>query len=79
MSEENTGDSAQKLGGLARAQKLTKERRSEIAKNAAEAKWSGYMLQADFEGDVKIAGRAIPAAVLPNGKRLLEKVELKTA
>ena len=31
------------------------------------------MLQADFEGDVKIAGRSIPAAVLPNGKRLFNQ------
>jgi P63C domain len=73
MGQESNGDSAQKLGGLARAQNLTKERRSEIAKKAAEAKWGGNMLQAEFEGDVKIAGGSIPAAVLPNGKRLLNQ------
>ena len=73
MSAELNPISPQAKGGNARAQKLSKERRSEIAKQAAEAKWGVNMLQADFEGDVKIAGRSIPAAVLPNGKRLLNQ------
>lgn len=73
MSAELNPISPQAKGGNARAQKLSKERRGEIAKQAAEAKWGVNMLQADFEGDVKIAGRSIPAAVLPNGKRLLNQ------
>ena len=73
MGTEDTPSSPQAKGGIARAQSLTKERRSEIAKQAAEAKWGADMLQAEFEGDVKIAGRILPAAVLPNGKRLLNQ------
>ena len=73
MGTEDTPSSPQAKGGIARARSLTKERRSEIAKQAAEAKWGADMLQAEFEGDVKIAGRILPAAVLPNGKRLLNQ------
>lgn len=73
MTEELGEPSAQAKGGIARKDKLTAERRREIGKAGAEARWGGNMLQAEFEGDVKIAGRTIPAAVLPNGKRLLNQ------
>lgn len=73
MSHESAPDSPQTAGGIARAKKLSKERRVEIAKEGAEAKWGIDMLQAEFEGDVQVAGRTIPAAVLPNGKRLLNQ------
>ena len=70
---DKTEPSWQSQGGIARAAKVSKERRSEIAKAAASARWDVDMLQADFEGDVTVAGRTIPAAVLPNGKRLLNQ------
>jgi hypothetical protein len=73
MMSNETESSPQSKGGIARAKKVSKERRSEIAKSAAEARWGADMPQADFEGDVKVAGRTIPAAVLPNGKRLLNQ------
>ena len=63
----------QELGGIARAEKVGPERRREISKNAAEARWGADMPQAEFEGDVKVAGRVLPAAVLPNGKRVLNQ------
>jgi len=73
MNDDTDEKSAQSKGGLARKSKLSPERLREIAKKGAEARWGADMLQADFEGDVKIAGRVIPAAVLPNGKRLLNQ------
>lgn len=64
--------SIQALGGEARAKKLTSEERKEIARGAAEARWSGEGLpRASHDGDLDLAGRVIKAAVLPNGQRLL--------
>ncbi len=37
---EETESGKQQNGGIVRAQKLTPERRSEIARQAAEARWS---------------------------------------
>ena len=70
MDEKKT---PQTMGGIARAAKVTPERRREISKKAAEARWGADMLQAEFEGDVRVADRVLPAAVLPNGKRVLSQ------
>ncbi len=37
----------QKLGGIARSEKLTPKQRSSIAKNAAEARWSKHQNKSD--------------------------------
>jgi hypothetical protein len=66
-------DPLKSKGGRIRAQKLSPERRKEISQQAAEARWGGDLPQADFEGDVLIAGNTISAAVLQNGKRLLSQ------
>ncbi len=58
-------------GGLARAESLSPERRKEIAMQAASARWNADVPQTDFIGDFVIGNRALSAAVLPNGKRLL--------
>jgi len=76
-SEEKEPSGKQK-GGVARAEKLSPERRSAIAKEAAEARWKDrpvssnqHMPKAlpDFVGVLKIAGVNIPCAVIegPNG------------
>lgn len=81
--EQNKEDRAK--GGYARAQKLTAEQRSEIAKNAATARW-GEMAkshkgvpQVIHEGILKIAGKEIYCAVLPNGKRVLSQAQFLLA
>lgn len=60
-------------GGVARAAALTKDQRKEIAKKAAEARWGKALPRATHEGDVKIGDIEIPAAVLPNGVRVLSQ------
>lgn len=49
--------------GKARAESLSPERRSEIAKIAANAKWHSDYPKAKFDGVIKIAGVEIPCAV----------------
>jgi hypothetical protein len=58
-------------GGLARAESLTPEQRSEIAKKAAAARWSGTIPVTEYEGVVRIGDTEIAAAVLPDGRRVL--------
>ena len=72
--------SIQSQGGIARANKLTSEERSEIARTAAEARWiSDGFPRASHDGDLNLAGRIIKAAVLPNGQRLLTQGTLLVA
>src|SRR5260370_4339379 len=64
----------QSLGGKARAKKLSKEDRSAIAKNAAEARWekeghSKPLPKATHEGILMIGNMEIPCAVLEDGRR----------
>lgn len=68
-----TDDTPQAKGGRARKDALTPEERREIAKKAADARWSADVPQASHEGVVRIGKKEIGAAVLPNGKRLLSQ------
>jgi hypothetical protein len=72
--ENKTKVSLQKMGGEARARKLTADERSAIAKSAAEARWekTGKAIpQATHEGILIIGDMEIPCAVLDDGTRLL--------
>lgn len=66
-------ETIQEMGGNARAKKLTKQERSDIAKNAAERRWDkGKVIpQATHEGFLTLGGIELPCAVLENGKRVL--------
>ena len=69
MEEEK---SIQAMGGIARAQKLSQEERSEIASNAAKEKWR--LPKAIFgtpDKKLKIGERELECYVLENGKRVL--------
>lgn len=57
-------DETKAVGGLARAASLTKQRRSEIAKKAAAARWGGDLPKAIAEGTLVIDGIPIACAVL---------------
>jgi hypothetical protein len=59
------------LGGEARAEALSKEERREIARRAAESRWSVGLLRATHSGDFRIGDKLISAAVLENKKRVL--------
>lgn len=66
-------------GGIARAQKLTPEERSEIARNAVETRWekSGInrvnLPKATHEGPLKIGDMILNSAVLEDGTRVLSR------
>lgn len=61
----------QALGGIARAKSLTSKERSEIARNAATARWSGELPVATHEGSFSIVETELTSAVLPNGQRII--------
>jgi hypothetical protein len=55
----------------ARAKALTPERRAEIGRMAAVARWGGDLPEAAYEGSFPLAGVPIACAVLPNGTRII--------
>lgn len=59
----------QEMGGKARAKSLSAERRSEIARKAAETFWN--LPKATHEGAIPLINKSIPCAVLEDGRRLL--------
>src|SRR5262249_45619673 len=64
-------------GGKARAKKLSRKEREEIARRAADARWS--IPQATHLGTLKIADREIECAVLQDGRRLLGQQSMTSA
>lgn len=72
----------QKMGGDARAKKLSPAERKSIASNAAQARWekAGKILpKATHEGILTIGDMEIPCAVLEDGTRLLTQSGVMTA
>lgn len=70
MAEFGSSEAGKK-GGKARAERLTAEERSKIAKIAAEARWAGDIPKATHNGELKIGDTVIPCAVLEDGTRIL--------
>lgn len=60
-------------GGKARAAKLPREERREIARVAARARWESDVPQASHEGELTVGDAKLKAAVLLNGMRLLSQ------
>jgi hypothetical protein len=58
-------------GGRARAESLSPEQRREIARKAAEARWSSEYPRATHEGAIKIGNTELPCYVLEDGERIL--------
>src|ERR1039457_5378103 len=81
MSEENKPTAVERgaMGGEARAAKLSKDERKEIASKAAEARWGVTLPQATHSGELVINGRRIACAVLQNSKRVLTQETFLTA
>lgn len=84
--EKQVSDAAKELsklgaskGGIARAQKLTPEERSDIARIAVEARWKKagknewHILKATHQGILKIGEREMPCAVLNDGTRVISR------
>ena len=73
MSDEKPIGSA---GGIARKEKLTPERRREIAAAGARARWGADtdgLPVAEFAGILKFGDLSFPCAVLPDGTRVLSE------
>jgi hypothetical protein len=66
-------------GGLARAETLSAERRSEIARKAAQVRWSENLPKATHSGMLQIADLKIPCFVLENGRRVLSQRGVQTS
>lgn len=58
-------------GGIARAKSLSKEQRSEIAKKAAQERWSEKKAKATHSSTLKIGDLKIPCYVLDDSTRVL--------
>jgi hypothetical protein len=56
-------------GGLARAERLPAEARSEIARKAAEKRWGTTVLRAEHAGDLKIGNFTLACAVIDDGDK----------
>lgn len=77
--KKNEALTGQALGGRIRAEKLSPGERSEIARAAAEARWSKVaeesgelrLPRATHVGNIKIGDIFIPCAVLEDGTRLI--------
>jgi P63C domain len=65
--------SAQSRGGRARAQRLSPEARSEIARDAARTRWAdaAKLPKATHRGVLEIGEARIPCAVLDDGRRVI--------
>ncbi len=94
MSQNDASEHARALsaigahkGGKARAARLTKEKRQEIARQAAEIRWgreeeqSGIVIPRarKFVGKLDLGGYQITCAVLDNGKRVLVERSMANA
>lgn len=77
MSDEATGKAK---GGFARAEILPPEKRSEIAKRAAAARWGDAAIKrATHSGWLPLGDVKIPVFVLEDGTRLISQRGLQTA
>lgn len=71
--EEKEKNLSKVKGGLARAEALTKEERSEIAKKGAAARWGIGIPKATHRGELNIGNKIIPCYVLEDGTRILAR------
>ena len=71
MNETENKDESKAIGGNARAASLTPERRKEIAKAAAAARWTSEFPKATHEGDLPLGNLKVACAVLENGQRVI--------
>jgi hypothetical protein len=80
-SEQKTESRAEvaSKGGIARAESLPANRRTEIARTAAVSRWSQDAPRALVDGELEIAGRRIACAVLSTKLRVLTQETFLTA
>jgi hypothetical protein len=74
-SQSNDSPAGKARGGFARAAKLSVERRKAIAREAANARWSGNFPVSVGEGNIKIGNKKISVAVLSDGRRIITQAD----
>src|SRR5437870_7806030 len=83
MADTNTQNAsrtrAASKGGTTRAALLTPDRRTAIARSAAQARWDTQLPAAVCEGMVDIAGRTVACAVLETTLRVVTQDTVLTA
>lgn len=72
-------DKNKSKAGFARARALSSRRRSEIAKKASIARWSGDLPIASHEGDFNIGDARLSCVVLPTGLRVISQSTFQRA
>src|SRR5690348_5228672 len=72
-------ESIQSKGGIARAEALSARERSDIARRAAQSRWSPNVLRASNFGSLTIGDRHFDCAVLQNGTRVFTRATLVRA
>lgn len=65
----------QSQGGKARAKKLSKSKRHEIAKRAASSRWNKDLPEVSYDGVLSLAGTELPCAVLTDNTRVLTEAD----
>jgi hypothetical protein len=74
MSGDHENKDKKKVkAALARAESLSEEERSEIARKAASARWHSDLPKATHLGELKIGNKIIPCSVLEDGTRVLAR------
>lgn len=72
-------DQAKAAGGKARAEVLSPQRRSEIAKLAAESRWAASLPEAVYTGTIHVGEAELACAVLEDGTRVLTQSDMMRA
>lgn len=77
MNDDLVEVSGRAKGGVARSEKLTPERRKEIAAAGAKARWGkpADVPTAEFAGVLKFGELSFPCAVLPDGTRVFSETD----
>lgn len=70
-SVKNRSADASSKGGLARADSLTPEQRTEIATKAAQSRWNGVVPEVLCAGQLKLGNVEIPCYVTQEGQRFI--------
>ena len=73
MADDDPEAPGRAAGGHARAAALTKEERKDIARRAAEARWSKDMPYATHEGKIRLGDIDIEVANLNTGQRVISQ------
>lgn len=66
-------DESKAQGGYARAEALTSEERSQIARVAAQSRWKAEVPKAQYQGTLKIGDSRLKCAVLEDGARIISR------